>query len=84
MKRSNSLVKKLVAPEDQYTRNVIDAPLVAFEPDLSFLSSNYLSKSSVYIDIGVNIGATVVHIAKQLSQGRVYCFEPTRAYDFLQ
>lgn len=77
--------KKLVGPDgDSYAQAVADAPFEAVEPDLSFLVKNYLNTGSVYFDVGANIGATVVPVAKRLRDGLVYGFEPSRAYQYLE
>lgn len=74
-----------VGPEnDAYFRSVYGVSFETYDPDLSFLVQKYLDKDAVYCDVGANIGATVVPIAKYLNHGSVYAFEPSCAYEYLK
>jgi len=52
--------------------------------DYSFLTS-YLSENDIYIDIGANIGTTVIPAAKRIKAGKVIGFEPhPKTFSFLE
>lgn len=85
MQKLDFSVKELVGPEhDPYFKSVCNSPLEAFEPDLYCMIKNYLSTDSIYFDVGANIGATAISIARHLEKGFVYAFEPTSAYEYLE
>lgn len=52
--------------------------------DYSFLTS-YLSENDIYIDIGANIGTTIIPAAKRIKAGKVIGFEPhPKTFSFLE
>lgn len=75
----------IVGPEDDlYFGWIRGIPFESHDPDLFFMIKNYLDEDSVYFDVGANIGATVVPVAKYLKYGSAYAFEPTCAYKYIE
>lgn len=74
----------LVGPEEDLYFKDLSGTLAFDEPELAFLIKNYLANNAVYFDIGANVGATALPIAKYLNQGCVYAFEPSYAFNYLE
>lgn len=79
------VVDQLIGPEGHsYYGDICSASFESYEPDLCFLIKNYLNENSIYFEIGANVGATVIPIAKYLKHGFIYAVESSQVYDYLK
>lgn len=80
LKKTLLVKRRLGVDWELNLHEAIDFCLFAFnnyEPELLNFMKRKLKKNAILIDIGANIGAHTLPMAKHLSQGKVYALEPT-------
>ncbi|PWU05980.1 MAG: hypothetical protein C5B43_02510 [Verrucomicrobia bacterium] len=74
----------LIGPDSDLYYKKLSGALNLDEPNLAFVVKNYLARDAIYFDIGANVGETAIPIAKYLSHGSVYAFEPSSCFSYME
>ena len=85
------IIRITIRVQDYYIRLHSSSLSVAFwcnpsgrTPDYTFIT-NYLKTNDIYIDVGANIGTTLIPAAKKVNGGKVIGFEPhPRIFSYLE